>query len=126
MYERLHRTQHGFSLIEVVVALAILALTLGTVLRLVSGTMLSTGKAENYLRALSVAQSQLADAAARPQLNLGTSQGVADGIDWRLSVLPFTAPRPSPGTSLYHVVALADYRGSKVELETLLIARSPP
>lgn len=126
MSHRTSKTQRGFSLIEVVVALAIVALTLGIVLQLLTGTINSVGKADNYLHALSAAQSQLAEIAARPQLQLGTSQGSVEGIDWRTSVRAFPGPRPTQKAKLYHVVVLASYRGSDVELETLFIAGSPP
>jgi general secretion pathway protein I len=116
------RGERGFSLIEVVVALAIVALTLGTVFRLLNGTAYSVSKADNYLRALDVAQSHLAEVAGQPSLQLGNSQGSVDGIDWQTSVLAFAAPNPTPNTQLYHVAVTASSRGSKVKLETLLIA----
>lgn len=124
MVERSHSAQRGFSLIEVVVALAIVAVTLGTVLRLLGTTLVSVDKAGDYLRALSAAQSQLAEANSGRPLSLGVTQGSRDGIEWRLSVRPFSAPPVDPKVALYHVVVLASYQGTKVELETLLVAAS--
>lgn len=121
---RSHRAQRGFSLIEVVVALAIVAVTLGTVLRLLGTTLVSVDRAGNYLRALGAAQSHLAEASSGSPLSFGVTQGSQDGIEWRLSVQPFSMLPVDPKVTLYHVVVLTSYQGTKVELETLLLAAS--
>ena len=69
------RTQTGFSLIEVVVALAIVALMLGAIYQVSNGAVRSTVRTDNYLRALAMAQSRLAEASAMPVLKVGTVLG---------------------------------------------------
>ena len=119
------RRQKGFSLIEVVVALAIVALMLGTIYQVSSGAVRSTVRTDNYLRALATAQSRLAEASAMPVLKVGTVLGSSDGVAWSRSTKLFAAPPPSPDTRLYQVSVIATRGGSKVALETLLIAGIP-
>lgn len=125
MRSRGRRRQKGFSLIEVVVALAIVALMLGTIYQVSSGAVRSTVRTDNYLRALATAQSRLAEASAMPVLKVGTVLGSSDGVAWSRSIKPFAAPPPSPDTRLYQVSVIATRSGSKVALETLLIAGIP-
>ena len=119
------RTQTGFSLIEVVVALAIVALMLGAIYQVSNGAVRSTVRTDNYLRALAMAQSRLAEASAMPVLTVGTVLGSTDGVAWSTSIKPFAAPPPSPQTRLYQVSVTATRNGSKVMLETLVIAGIP-
>jgi prepilin-type N-terminal cleavage/methylation domain-containing protein len=125
MRSRGPRRQKGFSLIEVVVALAIVALMLGTIYQVSNGAVRSTVRTDNYLRALATAQSRLAEASAMPVLRVGTVLGSSDGVAWSRSIKPFAAPPPSPDTRLYQVSVIATRGGSKVALETLLIAGIP-
>src|SRR5688572_32596600 len=119
------RSQTGFSLIEVVVALAIVAVMLGVIYQVSNGAVRSTVRADNHLRALAMAQSRLAEASAMPVLKVGTVIGSADGVAWSRSVKPYAAAPPSPETRLYQVSVIATRNGSRVVLETLLIAGIP-
>lgn len=118
-------TQTGFSLIEVVVALAIVALMLGAIYQVSNGAVRSTVRTDNYLRALAMAQSRLAEASAMPVVKIGTVLGSTDGVAWSRSIKPFAAPPPTPQTRLYQVSVTATRSGSKVVLETLVIAGIP-
>ena len=115
-------SQRGFSLVEVIVALAIVALMLGAIYQVATGSVRSTAKTDNYLRALTTAQSVLAQASAQPILRVGTTLGSSDGVAWSRSIKPYSAPAPTPETRLYQVTVIAMRQGSKVELETVLIA----
>lgn len=125
MRARGRRSQRGFSLIEVVVALAIVSLMLGTIYQVSNGAVRSTVRTDNYLRALAMAQSRLAEASAMPVLKVGTVIGSTDGVAWSRSIKPYAAPPPSPETRLYQVSVIATRTGSRVVLETLLIAGIP-
>ena len=81
------RTQTGFSLIEVVVALAIVALMLGAIYQVSNGAVRSTVRTDNYLRALAMAQSRLAEASAMPVLKVGTVLGSTDGVAWNSELI---------------------------------------
>lgn len=115
-------TQTGFSLIEVVVALAIVALMLGAIYQVSNGAVRSTVRTDNYLRALAMAQSRLAEASAMPVLKVGTVLGSSDGVAWSRSIEAFAAPPPTPETRVYQVSVTATRSGSKVMLESLVIA----
>ena len=116
------RSESGFSLIEVVVALAIVALMLGVIYQVASGSVRSTSSTDNYLRALAMAQSRLAEISAQSVLKVGTTLGSSDGVAWSRSVRLYSAPQPTPDTRLYEVTVAAQRRGSKVVLDTVLIA----
>ena len=116
------RGQSGFGLIEVVVALAIVALMLGVTYQISSISVRSTARSENYLRALATAKSALAEASALPVLRIGTVVGSTDGVAWSRSVKPYSAPSPTPDTRLFQVAVVATRQGSRVTLETVVLA----
>lgn len=112
----------GFSLIETVVALAIVALSLGTVYQIIDVSAKSVSKTDNYLQALGAAQSKLAEAAAQPVLQPGTTLGTMNGVAWSRTVKASARPQPTPETRLFDVTVVATREGSRVELTTVLIA----
>jgi hypothetical protein len=67
----------------------------------------------------------LAQASAQPVLRVGTTLGSSDDVAWSRSIKPYSAPAPTPETRLYQVTVVAMRQGSKVELETVLIAGVP-
>jgi len=122
MADRARRGQSGFGLIEVVVALAIVALMLGVTYQISRISVRSTAKSENYLRALATAKSTLAEASALPVLRIGTVVGSTDGVAWSRSVKPYSAPSPTPDTRLFQIAVVATRQGSRVTLETVVLA----
>jgi prepilin-type N-terminal cleavage/methylation domain-containing protein len=122
MADRTRRGQGGFGLIEVVVALAIVALMLGVTYQISSISVRSTAKSDNYLRALATAKSTLAEASALPVLRIGTVMGSTDGVAWSRSIKPYSAPSPTPDTRLFQVAVVATRQGSRVTLETVVLA----
>jgi len=84
----------GFSLLEVLVAFIIVALVVTALFRLYGGALGNASAADEWTRALLVAQSRLALAAsAQPLLESTDAGSDADGrIDWRTSVTPYVPP----------------------------------
>jgi general secretion pathway protein I len=80
----------GFTLVEVIVALAILSVGLSILLGLISNGLRQTGNAERMAEAGSLAQSLLAevgtDLAIKPELREGQ---FPNGYRWRLRMLHF-------------------------------------
>jgi general secretion pathway protein I len=92
------RRAEGFSLLEVLVAFVILALVATSLFNLFAGSLANVGAADDYSRAVLVAESVLAEVGAARPLREGTRTGsVDDGrIDWKASVTPWVAPDVSP------------------------------
>jgi len=67
--------QQGFSLIEVLVAFVILAMSLTVVYRIFSGGLRNVALSEDYARAVLIAESQLAIIGVTTQLEAGVSSG---------------------------------------------------
>ena len=92
------RSQAGFSLLEVLVAFIIVAIVVTALFRLFGGALGNASAAEEWSRALLVAQSRLELASAAQPLREGTDAGTeADGrIAWRTSVVPYVPPDANP------------------------------
>jgi prepilin-type N-terminal cleavage/methylation domain-containing protein len=76
----------GFTLIEVVVSLAILALSLGVLYQSFGWSGRSTAKLVSEEAAWLAAQSLLAEIRARPTLARGTSEGEWPGLRWQTRI----------------------------------------
>ena len=88
---RAHKTgSDGFTLVEVVVALAILAVSLGALLRIFSNDLSRASQIEAEVVANSLAQTLLARAGIdQPLVNGETSGQFNNGFRWRLRVAPY-------------------------------------
>jgi general secretion pathway protein I len=79
----------GFTLIEALVAFAILAMSMSSLLAGVSGGAHNEARADFLLRATRLGRSQLASLGADAPLTPGVTAGrYDDGLLWRLSVEP--------------------------------------
>jgi general secretion pathway protein I len=84
----MRRAATGFSLLEVLVAFVILALTLSVMMRIFSGGLGNAALSEDYTRALLLAESRLAELGAQPVE--GEAQGEFDGkYRWHSLVRPW-------------------------------------
>src|SRR5215212_5727678 len=92
------QSQRGFSLIEVLVAFVILALVATALFRLFSSSLTNVAAAEEWSRALQVAESRLASAASAQPLREATERGAAfDGrVKWETAVAPYAAADVDP------------------------------
>lgn len=92
------REESGFSLLEVLVAFVILSLVATALFRLFSGALGNASAADDYSRAVLVAESVLAEAAAAAPLVEGTSTGSADDgrIAWTARTSTYSPPGVSP------------------------------
>ena len=88
----------GFSLLEVLVAFIIVALVVTALFRLFGGALGNASGAEEWSRALLVAQSRLELAAATKPLRETTDAGTEpDGrISWTAAVTPYVPPDANP------------------------------
>ncbi len=82
--------QDGFSLLEILVAFSIMALTLGVLLRIFGGAGRIAGTADEYSRAIVVAESLLASAGVESPLQPGETSGeIGESYRWTLRVDPY-------------------------------------
>ena len=124
----------GFTLIEVLVALAIVGMALGAIAAVFSTALLGHQTADSAEQALAVAEEQLALAAAVPRP--GKTGGTFAGrFAWRTSVEPYAdgkenADIPTSLPPLYRIdvtVAWHDgRRGREVALSTLRLGTATP
>jgi general secretion pathway protein I len=84
------RRQAGFSLLEVVVAFAILALSLGLLMQLFSRALSTTALSGDYSRAATLAQSRLDAVGVDIPLEPGSYSGEPeDGLSWQVLIEPY-------------------------------------
>lgn len=82
--------QHGFSLLEVLVAFTILALTLGVLMQIFSRAMSVTTISWGYDQAAVVAEGQLNRVGFEIPLVDGVYEGeTAEGVAWTLRIAPY-------------------------------------
>ena len=84
------RDSRGFSLIEILVAFAVLSLALGVLLRIFGGGGHVAKLAEDYYRALITAESLLSQLGMETPVTPGNLSGVTpDGYRWSIQSTPY-------------------------------------
>lgn len=91
------KPERGFSLLEVLVAFSILAISLGVLMQIFSGSLRNADITRDQAQAATLAQSLLAAAGVEGKLVAGEHAGVAeDKFRWSVQVSPF-AEEPAAG-----------------------------
>jgi general secretion pathway protein I len=95
----------GFTLIEVLVALAIAALGLALLVAATGSGLQSATVADQYIKATGQAQSRLAQVGRTIPLRKGDYSGAEEnGFHWRVQIAaPMSPPGAGPRTALYPV-----------------------
>ncbi|HEY1326611.1 MAG TPA: type II secretion system minor pseudopilin GspI [Casimicrobiaceae bacterium] len=123
----------GFSLLEVLVAFVILALVVTALFGLFGGALRNASTAEDWSRALLVAESRLAEASSTQPMREGSASGTeANGrITWQTAVTPYVSPDPNPDlerasetmpTRLYRVSVQVQYTGDNGRPRTFTLS----
>lgn len=92
--------ERGFSLLEVIVAFAILTLAMGAGMALLSQSLRNVGAARDYNQAVMLAESRLAEVGAGAALRPGVDMGEEGGLSWRVDVVEQPVDTRHPMRSL--------------------------
>ena len=114
----------GFTLMEVLVALAVVAVSLSSLGMLIATTTRGTRSIERHLTELETTRSILAALPDRDQLVPGNLTGERAGHRWRVDVLPFVAPDIDPQqttkwTPLAITVTVQSPDGGSTQVDTI-------
>jgi general secretion pathway protein I len=137
---RISRRQAGFSLLEVIVALAVLGICVSVILRIFSGVIGATRIVDDYAQAVDIAETQIAMLVAQDN-PLGADTGMIDDYyRWNTQVTEFKLDTSSPllgaggFTNLeevylpYHYQVIVNWGGTKkrqLELSTIRLGVRP-
>ena len=81
--------QQGFSLLEILVAFSILAVSLSILLNIFASGVSTAGVAEDYTNAVQIAESLMAKTGVEKPLQAGEDSGIEeDKYHWRVMVQP--------------------------------------
>ena len=82
--------QQGFSLLEILIAFSILALSLGILLKIFSAGVNTAIIAENYTTAVQLSESLMAKTGIETPLQIGLYEGSENNIyHWQIEISPF-------------------------------------
>lgn len=90
-----HSRQSGFSLLELMVAIAILGISLTALYQAVSGASRSARASERYVYATELARSLLALHQRVPNTGFSDSGETDSGFQWSVESIPFESPLPT-------------------------------
>ena len=122
------RGTRGFTLIEVLVALSIVAVALTSIGALIATTVRGTRSLDTKLAAIETARAVLTALPDRNLLKPGTLSGEMQGHRWRVDVLPFNFrnldPRlPTPWVPLTVVVSVQAPNGPTIQISTVRLRK---
>lgn len=101
----------GFSLIEVLFALALIGLALGTAATLLSNGLLAARTSDDVATALALAEEKLASAGVSEPLRPGASTGTFGRFTWSVAIAPYTDTAiDTPRVQLYRVETRIGWR----------------
>ena len=124
------RRQLGLTLLELLVAFAIMAMALGLLYRVMGGSARSAGDIERYQRAVVLAQSLLSLRDTVPEGGWQQA-GESSGFRWQIQSMPYATGVSGPTIPVLHEVSIAivwseESRQRTLELTTLRPERKPP
>jgi general secretion pathway protein I len=120
---------NGFTLIEALAALAIVAVALTAIGMLVGANIRATRSLGNRLALLETTRAILAGLPARSELELGRMSGEVADHRWRIDVIPFSADfvdpgRPSPWIPQSVVLRVQAPTGEILRVDTVRLHRN--
>ncbi len=114
----------GFTLVETLIALAIIAAALAGTLRVVVAQARATRSVDDRRMAMLVAQSQLSAITAASDTGQFETRGRTSGVDWRVALSPYPTVYANPRVEQITVTAGVGPAGRPlVTLRSLQLAR---
>jgi general secretion pathway protein I len=123
------RSARGFTLVEVVVAFAVLAITFGALYEVLGSSLHRASEVERYERAVMSAQSLLAEFSATARPEEGAVSGkTSDGMAWERQIEPYDVGRPLQSALKPFLVTVVVHWGTResqsLQLQAILLGRS--
>ena len=125
---RLPRGSAGFTLIEVLVAIAVLAVVLGAIGAVVGNTVRTIRSVDRRLPLLETAQNLIASLPSRDALQPGTQFGASGDFRWRIDAVLFNVPdddKTAKWMPLSITVRVQGSEGPPVRLDTVRLIPRP-
>ena len=122
--------QAGFTLIESLVALAIVAVALTAIGMLVGANIRATQSLEQRLQLIETARAIITALPDRDQIAMGNTRGEIAGQHWRLDVMPFSGnvvdqSAASPWIPQTIVLRVEAPTGEILRVDTVRLRRNP-
>jgi general secretion pathway protein I len=119
----------GFTLIEALVALAIIAAVLGTIGTVIASTVKGTRTIDQHMALAGTAETLLAELPARGLLKAGRQSGELAGSRWRIDVAPMKVAGGDPATDRFVPMAvnllLQRADGASLQVTTVKLVPRP-
>ena len=123
-----HQAAGGFTLIEVLVALAVIAVLLASIGSLIAGSVRGARSIDQHLALVEIARAIETGLPSRDELKVGRLSGEVSGHRWNVDVTPFIAnnvdPRlPTPWVPLALVITVRSPAGPILQVNTVRLRR---
>jgi general secretion pathway protein I len=120
----------GFTLIEVLVALAVVAATITAIGALVAASTRGAMSIDQRLQFRETLRALVTSLPDRRDLDPGSATGVAAGFRWRLEIAPFVATfvdpqAPTPWQPEAVVITVRSPSGQQLQINTVRLRRRP-
>jgi general secretion pathway protein I len=123
------RGQQGFTLVEVLAALAVLGIVLAVAWRVIGGGLLALERGEARAAALALAEARLAEAGTAAPLVAGHTEGQWQGRRWQVAVEPRAdgvfAAAAGRGLAALQVTVTVWWEDSSLSLTTTRLVVAP-
>ena len=120
----------GFTLIEVLVALAVVATTVSAIGALVAVSMRGAQSIDQRLQFRETLRALVTSLPDRRDLGAGTATGVSAGFRWRLDIAPFVGTFVDPQAATQWqpetvVITVRSPSGQQLQINTIRLRRRP-